>query len=154
MMPFETARPVTGPGFFDRQQELQTLLKSAHDLLQGKQTYYAIIGFRKIGKSSLLWEFERHLPQSILSVHLDCWEIRLNPYAFFHEFVKQLVNSYLIKSGQVEKVGYVDRLASLSQGLDFSLTLARLQLLGLESLSRAATALRLLERREYSYELY
>ncbi len=153
-MPFETARPVTGPAFFDRKQELQTLLKSAHDLLHGKQTYWAIIGFRKIGKSSLLWEFERHLPESILSVHLDCWEIRLNPYAFFHELVKQLVNSYLIKSGDVEKVGYVDRLASLSQGLDFSLTLARLQLLGLESLNRAATALRLLERHEFSYELF
>jgi len=153
-MPFETARPVTGSAFFDRQQELQTLLKSAQDLLQGKQSYYAIIGFRKIGKSSLLWEFERHLPESTLSLHLDCWEIRLNPYAFFHEFVKQLVNSYLIKSGDVEKVGYVDRLASLSQGLDFSLTLARLQLLGLESLNRAATALRLLERQEYSYELF
>ena len=61
-MPFETARPATGLAFFDRKQELQTLLKSAHDLLQGKQTYYALIGFRKIGKSSLLWEFERQLP--------------------------------------------------------------------------------------------
>lgn len=153
-MPFETARPAIGPAFFNRKQELQTLLKSAHDLLQGKQTYYALIGFRKIGKSSLLWEFRRQLPEGILSLHLDCWEIRLNPYAFFHEFVKQLVNSYLVKSGAVERVGYVDRLASLSQGQDFSLTLARLQLLGLESLDRAATALRLLEKREYSYELF
>lgn len=154
-MPFDSAWPVYGASFLDREEELRRLLQSSDYLLRGYRQLWAIIGWRKIGKSSLLYEFERRLPDEILSVHVDCWSIRLSPYGFFHEFVKQLVNSFLKKSGLVERVGYVEKLAEDAKGRgDFLAALDRLRDLGIKNLSRAATALHLLEEHDYSYGLF
>jgi AAA+ ATPase superfamily predicted ATPase len=51
---FQSSRPVTASGFFDREAELARLEEAARRLLAGAPTWLAILGLRKIGKTSLL----------------------------------------------------------------------------------------------------
>ena len=54
---FESSKPVTGPEFFNRIEELRELLRSVEILRQGSTHYLAVLGWRKVGKTSLLWRF-------------------------------------------------------------------------------------------------
>lgn len=54
--PYEISSPVTGSRFFGREYELRTILNHP-------ETNYAIVGVRRIGKSSLLLELHRRLKE-------------------------------------------------------------------------------------------
>ena len=58
-MLFEASRPVVGPEFADREPEIKKLLAAAEALKQGATRYIAILGPRKMGKTSLLRELVR-----------------------------------------------------------------------------------------------
>jgi len=49
----DTQRPVTGDKFFNRSETLERLLSIGRN--------YALIGLRKSGKTSILYEFEKQL---------------------------------------------------------------------------------------------
>lgn len=57
LAPYETSRPVIGSRFFGRQSYINRILHNG-------RTNFLIIGERRIGKSSLLREIERHLNKS------------------------------------------------------------------------------------------
>jgi len=71
---FFTAGPVVGEFFFDRERELAELLDAVRDLKRGVRHYYALIGQRKIGKTSILRELERRLrrEEGLVGSFLDC----------------------------------------------------------------------------------
>lgn len=54
LTPYETSKPVTGSRFFGREFEIRRIL-------QGGDTNFAIMGIRRIGKTSLMREIERQL---------------------------------------------------------------------------------------------
>jgi hypothetical protein len=56
---FRTNRPVTNEAFFDREKELGRLLQLTSDLGAGAPSWLAILGPRKIGKTSLILECAR-----------------------------------------------------------------------------------------------
>ena len=71
LAPYETNRPVTGNRFFGRDREIKELLKS--------QDNYLLIGFRRVGKTSLLKELQRRMDERDLTaadetrrVYVDC----------------------------------------------------------------------------------
>lgn len=71
LAPYETNRPVTGNRFFGRDHEIRELLKS--------QDNYLLIGFRRIGKTSLLKELQRLMDDrdppgddELRRVYVDC----------------------------------------------------------------------------------
>ena len=53
---FHTSLPVVGADFFDRDTESQRLLGALDRLLGGTPQWLAIIGHRKVGKTSLMLE--------------------------------------------------------------------------------------------------
>ncbi|MEA3337261.1 MAG: AAA family ATPase [Chloroflexota bacterium] len=61
LVPYETSRPVTGSRFFGREFEVRRIL-------QGSKTNFAIMGIRRIGKTSLMREVERQLKDQALEV--------------------------------------------------------------------------------------
>jgi len=56
---FRASAPVTGPAFHDRRRELQALSDAFAALSQGAPRWLAVLGPRKIGKTSLILEAAR-----------------------------------------------------------------------------------------------
>jgi hypothetical protein len=56
LAPYEISKPVTGSRFFGRESDLRRIL-------HGSESNYAVMGIRRIGKSSLLREVERRLQE-------------------------------------------------------------------------------------------
>jgi AAA+ ATPase superfamily predicted ATPase/Holliday junction resolvase len=59
---FQTSHPVTGSGFHDRDAELRQLDGFAEAMRAGSPRWLAIIGPRKVGKTSLILELSRRNP--------------------------------------------------------------------------------------------
>lgn len=68
---FRTNQPVTSEGFFDREGELETLEGLIQRLAQGAPMWLAIIGPRKVGKTSMILELQRRAPDDLVFVLLD-----------------------------------------------------------------------------------
>jgi hypothetical protein len=59
LSPYEISKPVTGSRFFGRESDLRRILYAS-------DSNYAVMGIRRIGKSSLLREVERRLQEQVL----------------------------------------------------------------------------------------
>ena len=59
LAPYEVSKPVTGSRFFGRESDLRRIL-------HGNDSNYAVMGIRRIGKSSLLREIERRMQEQII----------------------------------------------------------------------------------------
>jgi AAA+ ATPase superfamily predicted ATPase len=145
-MQFEISTPVTNANFFNREKELDRLLFNAQNLTKGISNWVAILGHRKVGKSSLLWELRRRLPARIHDVYVDCWSLKIDPKSFFAKWITEIINAFLIKSRQALKTGLVQSYSAA--------TVARLGALRIETLNRAVELLEALNRRAYSHDLF
>lgn len=99
LVPYETSRPVTGSRFFGREAEVHRIVASADG-------NFAIMGIRRIGKTSLMREVERQLKaqaqergdnnavQRIL--FMDCSALR-SPTDFVQKVVRQLRPQELVR---------------------------------------------------------
>lgn len=73
---FRTSLPVCADSFHDRQAELAQLTAAVEQLRQGNPRWVAVIGSRKIGKTSLVTELARRLADPALAfVVLDVYEV-------------------------------------------------------------------------------
>lgn len=70
---FRASAPVTATGFHNRQSELSELLSAFESLQQGAPRWLAVLGQRKIGKTSLILEAARRSPATKVIV-LDVLE--------------------------------------------------------------------------------
>lgn len=102
---FRTNRPVTAEAFHNRARELGQLQTIVAELLKGEPKWLAIIGPRKVGKTSLILELERSRPEDVLFVVLDAeyqrplsWEI-FRTYAL--RVADALLNPFLSESLEV-----------------------------------------------------
>jgi hypothetical protein len=91
LSPYNTSSPVTGSCFFDREYEVARILGNP-------DVSYAVLGIRRIGKTSLLREVERRLREDIPLAEaaeaphilfLDCSDL-LEPDAFVQQVVRKL----------------------------------------------------------------
>jgi Cdc6-like AAA superfamily ATPase len=85
LSPYETRAPVTGSRFFGREQEIARIISSP-------DTNYAILGIRRIGKTSLLRETERILREGdhpAKVVYLECSDL-LGTDDYIREVVRKL----------------------------------------------------------------
>lgn len=92
LTPYETSKPVSGSRFFGRDLELRRIL-------QGSTSNFAIMGIRRIGKTSLLREIERRLRADAQEsdderaqqriIVMDCSAIA-SPHDFVREVVRKL----------------------------------------------------------------
>lgn len=85
LAPYETSSPVVGSRFFGREYEISKILGNP-------DTNYAILGIRRIGKTSLLQEIKRLLQEERNSppiVYLDCSDLN-STYDYVREVVRKL----------------------------------------------------------------
>ncbi len=133
LSPYETRAPVTGSRFFGREQEIGRILANP-------DTNHAILGIRRIGKTSLLRETERILKESDEAarvVYLECSDLlctddyirevvrKLNPrelprihmqkYVFFFpNFLERM--SKLLKAKIIFLLDEIDNLVIMQRG--------------------------------------
>lgn len=85
LSPYETRAPVTGSRFFGREQEIGRILANP-------DTNHAILGIRRIGKTSLLREIERLMIERDAEarvVYLECSDL-LSTDDYIREVVRKL----------------------------------------------------------------
>jgi hypothetical protein len=92
LAPYETSKPVTGSRFFGREFEIRRIR-------QGSDSNFAIMGIRRIGKTSLMREVFRQLKEQHLQdddenalqrlMFMDCSAIN-SPEYFIQEVVRKL----------------------------------------------------------------
>ena len=78
---FRTSTPVTAGNFFDRQQEIDRLEETIRNLKADSPNWLAIIGPRKVGKTSLILELARRAGDlatdtepKVVFIVMDCFE--------------------------------------------------------------------------------
>lgn len=143
---FSSAGPVTGESFYNREGELRRLLYAARDLKAGIKRYYALIGMRKVGKTSVLREFARlvEADRKIVTTIIDCNEACVSPTSFFSEYVVRVIDAYLMKSGTAKKTGLLAG-AALDDA-QYLTVAANVKALGLNSLGHGIDVLFALAR--------
>lgn len=150
---FESSKPVTGPEFFNRTEELKELLRSVEILRQGSTHYLALLGWRKVGKTSLLWQFmatARGRDVSFLSV--DCWEKKPTPKIFFQDYLIQTLDGFVrdhVTTRLRNSIG-----AALFQEGRLLSTIADLRQLGINAITDGTELLLELRRNGYSDTLF
>ncbi len=92
LAPYETSKPVTGSRFFGREFEVRRIIQSS-------DSNFAIMGIRRIGKTSLMREIERQLKEQAQAsgdedaaqriLFLDCSALTA-PAGFVQEVVRKL----------------------------------------------------------------
>jgi hypothetical protein len=85
LAPYETRAPVTGSRFFGREYEVSRILGNP-------DTNHAILGIRRVGKTSLLREVERiyrEQEEEVSAVYLDCSDL-LTAEDYMREVVRKL----------------------------------------------------------------
>ncbi|MCG8554763.1 MAG: ATP-binding protein [Proteobacteria bacterium] len=93
---FRTSLPVTALDFYDREEPLARLAQVVQDLGKGVPRWVAIVGSRKVGKTSLLWEASRRAERSDLRfVTLDVMETLPISPAFFRRYALRVLDRVL-----------------------------------------------------------
>lgn len=84
--------PVSGKEFFDRNKELGVLFSVLEEFERQQKRNLAIIGIRKIGKTSLIKEFIRKLNKNKPKIIcLDIYLPEQNPHSFFRNCIASIV---------------------------------------------------------------
>jgi AAA+ ATPase superfamily predicted ATPase/Holliday junction resolvase len=95
---FRTNTPATDGFFFDREDELETLQETVEALERGQQRWLAILGLRKIGKTSLLLELARRNQSRARNVSLlvsDVTDYGPPSLEFFRRYALEVVDALL-----------------------------------------------------------
>ncbi|MBI4606419.1 MAG: ATP-binding protein [Planctomycetes bacterium] len=116
-MGFETSTPVVGEQFFNRVRELDMLRSIAAEAKGGVRRWLAILGHRKVGKTSLLIEFLRRSGAELPMPYVDCWDVRADPLLFLLRFLSAILGAAVRHLGAESDVGPLeamegDRLAA------------------------------------------
>src|ERR1043165_9883607 len=71
---YQTTLPVVGAAFRDRAEQLARVLRAVERLLAGAPEWLALLGSRKVGKTSLLLEAARQMGDRVVFVILDVFD--------------------------------------------------------------------------------
>ncbi len=71
---YQTTLPVVGDEFRDRETQLARILHCVTRLRRGAPEWLALLGPRKVGKTSLLLEAARHVEKDVVFVTLDVFD--------------------------------------------------------------------------------
>src|SRR5690349_9640187 len=93
---FRTNQPVTGPAFFNRARELADLEQLVSQLESDEPRWVAIIGRRKVGKTSLVLELaRRRRARGLAFVILDTQECAPLSLEFFRLYALRIADAFL-----------------------------------------------------------
>lgn len=91
---FRTNQPVTSDAFLDREAEIERLLEIVRDLEAGAPSWLAILGPRKIGKTSLILELARRTAGGrAIIVAIDAMEDAPVSVEFFRRYALRILDA-------------------------------------------------------------
>ncbi len=136
---FSASKPVFGKHFFNREKELSSLEGLIRSLKKGVPRYAAIMGMRKVGKTSLIEEFRRlHREKAVIPI-LDCSAGVITAETFFEDFAVAIIDEFLISEGYSAETGLMN--GTRHSDAEFMMTLGRIQSLHIESLNKVLAAI-------------
>ena len=92
---FRTSTPVTDAAFHDRAVELTQLRQRVSDLRAGAPRWLAVLGVRRVGKTSLLLELvRRNRHRDVRFVVLDCFEDQPLGFDIFRRLALRTVDAF------------------------------------------------------------
>jgi Holliday junction resolvase len=92
---FLTSTPVTDDGFHDRAGELKQLIERIDHLRAGTPRWLAVLGVRRVGKTSLLLELvRRNRHRDVRFVVLDCFEEQPLGFDIFRRLALRTVDAF------------------------------------------------------------
>jgi AAA+ ATPase superfamily predicted ATPase/Holliday junction resolvase len=139
-MLFEGSRPVFGPEFLNRKAELDRLAGTVTALRKGATRYVAVLGPRKMGKTSLLRELiRRSQAPGVACLLIDCWEKKATPHAFFREYLACVLDSFVAQAAHSAVTRSLK--ASLAVPAELTMCMAEFRGLGLKAVDAACEAL-------------
>ncbi|MCX4241788.1 AAA family ATPase [Paraliomyxa miuraensis] len=92
---FRSSAPVTASGFRDRTSEIARVLSSFEALQAGAPRWLALVGPRKVGKTSLLLEAARRAPQALSVAVVDVFERAPLDLDVFRLFAARCIDALL-----------------------------------------------------------
>jgi AAA+ ATPase superfamily predicted ATPase/Holliday junction resolvase len=93
---FSASTPVTATAFFDRRAELARLSGAVEALRAGRPRWLAVLGLRRVGKTSLLLEqVRRNRLPDVHFVVLDCFEEDPLGFGIFRRLALRTVDAFL-----------------------------------------------------------
>ncbi len=99
---FRTSTPVTDREFHDRVPELARLQQAVDALRAGAPRWVAVLGVRRVGKTSLLLELTRRNPHpDVCFVVLDCFEEQPLGFEIFRRLALRTVDAFLAREADV-----------------------------------------------------
>jgi len=151
-MPFHIDEPVSGNALFGREHDIKYVCENCVETVrrQGQRCFIALIGIRKVGKSSIIHEVKRRydrVPDIYVTI-IDCHKWRDDSDNFFRYYAIQVMNEFMRKQGYLDKVKpipmpntaeYLDNIDEIIQSIRY---------LGSEALNRGARVLELLQEPE------
>ncbi|MFQ6044058.1 MAG: ATP-binding protein, partial [Candidatus Poribacteria bacterium] len=139
-MYFSTAKPVMGESFHNRIEELEQLLAMIESLRNGVARYYALLGLRKVGKSSLIAELKRRTAdiKDVVIVVIDCYESCVDANTFFEDLATKVIDEFLLTSGYATQTGLLS--GAKQEEAELTMTVGRIQTLGISALNRGLLA--------------
>lgn len=92
---FRTSTPVTAQAFHDRRRELQELTTRVTQLRAGTPRWLAVLGQRRVGKTSLLLELvRRNRHRDVRFVVLDCFEEQPLGFGIFRRLALRTADAF------------------------------------------------------------
>jgi hypothetical protein len=92
---FRTSTPVTDGAFHDRTVELKHLTQRVDQLRAGTPRWLAVLGVRRVGKTSLLLELvRRNRHKDVRFVVIDCFEDQPLGFAIFRRLALRTVDAF------------------------------------------------------------
>jgi len=107
---FRTSTPVTQGAFHDRATELSALMQRVDQLRAGTPRWLAVLGVRRVGKTSLLLELvRRNHHRDVRFVVLDCFEDQPLGFDIFRRLALRTVDAFFGRELGVSLEALADR---------------------------------------------
>ena len=155
-MAFHIDEPVAGNALFGRERDIKYVCENCVETVRkrGQRCFIALIGIRKVGKSSIIHEVKRRYDEvsDIYVTVINCYEWRDNSNNFFKYYAIQVMNEFMKRRGYLDGVKLLPEPITSDYVEHFDEMIQSIRSLSSEALNRGALALEVLQRPEITTE--
>ena len=155
-MAFHIDEPVAGNALFGRERDIKYVCENCVETVRkrGQRCFIALIGIRKVGKSSIIHEVKRRYDEvsDIYVTVINCYEWRDNSNNFFKYYAIQVMNEFMKRRGYLDGVKLLPEPITSDYVEHFDKMIQSIRSLSSEALNRGALALEVLQRPDITTE--
>ena len=148
-MSFHIDEPVAGNALFGRERDIKYVCENCVETVRkrGQRCFIALIGIRKVGKSSIIHEVKRRYDEvpDIYATIINCYEWRDNSDDFFKYYAIQVMNEFIKRRGYLDGVKLIPKPDTWDYEKKFDEIMQSIDSLGSEALKHGVGALEFLQ---------